>query len=232
MHLLLVEDNISLASWLSHALRREGYAVDCVGDGESAVHLLLGQRFDAVILDLGLPRVSGREVLRCVRGRGQDVPILVLTAEGGLQARIAGLDAGADDYLSKPFDLGELQARLRAIARRKWGQKCPELVCGSLRYDGNTREFFVQGDKLRLTPREHAVLEALIHNLGKTVSKSALADSVFTLSDEAGPTTIEVYMSRLRKKLAPSDACIITLRGLGYLLKQSSSAAAGEVLRH
>jgi len=228
MHILLVEDNPSLANWLSHALRRDGYVVDCVGDGEMAIQVLLGQQFDAVILDMGLPRVPGQEVLRRVRGRGQGVPILVLTAEGSLHARIAGLDAGADDYLAKPFDLGELEARLRAIVRRKSGQKNPELVCGSLRYDGNTREFFVNDNKLKLTPREHAVLEILMLNIGKTVSKTSLADSVFSLNDDTGPTTIEVYMSRLRKKLADSDACIFTLRGLGYLLKQSSSAAAAD----
>ena len=225
MHILLVEDNPSLANWLSRALCRDGYAVDCVGDGESALHLMLRQEFDAVILDMGLPRVPGQEVLRRVRSRGQNVPILVLTAEGGLHARIAGLDAGADDYLAKPFDLGELEARLRAIVRRKSGQKNPELFCGSLRYNGNTREFFVHDDKLKLTPREHAVLEILMLNTGKTVSKTSLADSVFSLSDDTGPTTIEVYTSRLRRKLAHSDACIFTLRGLGYLLKQSSTTA-------
>ena len=230
MHVLLVEDNSSLANWLSQALRRDGYVVDCVGDGETATRVLLDQQFDAVILDLGLPRLSGQEVLKRVRGRGEAVPVLVLTAEGGLQARIAGLDAGADDYLAKPFDLGELEARLRAIVRRKSGQKNPELFCGSLRYDGNTREFCVDGDKLRLTPREHAVLEILMLNIGKTVSKASLADSVFSLSDDTGPTTIEVYTSRLRKKLAGSDACIFTLRGLGYLLKQASSGAAADAL--
>jgi two-component system response regulator TctD len=230
MHILLVEDNPSLANWLSHALRRDGYVVDCVGDGETAIQVLLGQRFDAVILDMGLPRAPGQEVLRRVRSRGEGVPILVLTAEGSLHARIAGLDAGADDYLAKPFDLGELEARLRAIVRRKSGQKNPELFCGSLRYDGNTREFSVNADKLKLTPREHAVLEVLMLNIGKTVSKTSLADSVFSLSDDTGPTTIEVYVSRLRKKLAGSDACIFTLRGLGYLMKQASSGAAADAL--
>ena len=225
MRILLVEDNPSLSSWLSHALRKDGYTVDCVSDGEAATHLMLGQQFDAVILDMGLPRLSGREVLGRVRSRGNNVPILVLTAEGGLQARIAGLDAGADDYLPKPFDVGELEARLRAIVRRKSDQKNPEICCGSLAYNTNTREFSIGADKLKLTPREHAVLEVLMLNIGKTVGKTSLADSVFSLSDDTGPTTIEVYMSRLRKKLAPSDARIFTLRGLGYLLKQSTAPA-------
>jgi two-component system response regulator TctD len=226
MRILLVEDNVSLSSWLSHALRKDGYTVDCVGDGETATHLMLGQQFDAVILDMGLPRLSGREVLGRVRGGGSNVPILVLTAEGGLQSRIAGLDAGADDYLSKPFDLGELEARLRAIVRRKSEHKNPEICCGTLSYNTNTREFAIGAEKLRLTPREHAVLEILMLNIGKTVSKTSLADSVFSLGDETGPTTIEVYMSRLRKKLAACDARIFTLRGLGYLLKQATAGAA------
>jgi two-component system response regulator TctD len=174
---------------------------------------------------MGLPRLSGHEVLGRVRGQGSNVPILVLTAEGGLQARIAGLDAGADDYLSKPFDLGELEARLRAIMRRKSELKNPELRCGELSYNTNTREFSIGADALRLTPREHAVLEILMLNIGKTVSKTALADGVFSLSDDTGPSTIEVYMSRLRKKLTSCDARIFTLRGLGYLLKQSSLPA-------
>ncbi|RQP21878.1 response regulator [Piscinibacter terrae] len=225
MRILLIEDNLPLSSWLSQALRRGGYTVDCASDGETATHLLLGQQFDAAILDMGLPRMPGPEVLRRVRARGINVPILVLTAEGGLQARIAGLDAGADDYLPKPFDVGELEARLRAIIRRKSDQKNPEIACGTLSYNSNTRLFCIGAQELKLTPREHAVLEILIHNIGKTVSKTSLADGVFSLGDESGPTTVEVYMSRLRKKLTSSDARIFTLRGLGYLLKQSSAAA-------
>lgn len=226
MHLLLVEDNRSLSSWLAQALHKSGWAVDCVGDGEAALIALQGQRFDAVILDLGLPRLSGEEVLGRLRRQGSDVPILILTAEGSIQARIDGLNRGADDFLSKPFDLGELEARLRSIQRRRSGQKSPEIHCGSLRLDTNTREFFAGADKLHLTPREHAVLEKLIFNLGKTVSKNDLADSVFELDDETSASTIEVYVSRLRRKLLASDARIFTLRGLGYLLKRSSAGAA------
>jgi two-component system response regulator TctD len=226
MRLLLVEDNESLSHWLARALRNTGYAVDCVGDGEAAVFALQHSHCDAVILDLGLPKLSGMEVLRRVRGQGNDVPILILTAEGRLQARIDGLNNGADDYLSKPFDLGELEARLRSISRRKTGQKNPDVSCGSLHLDSNTREFFIDSNRLHLPPREHAVLEILLMNLGRTVSKSRLADGVFSLDDESGPTTIEVYISRLRKRLSGSDARIITLRGLGYLLKQVALPAA------
>jgi two-component system response regulator TctD len=229
MHLLLVEDNRSLSSWLMQALHKSGYAVDSVADGEAALITLQGQHFDAVILDLGLPRLSGEEVLRRVRGTGNDVPILILTAEGSLQTRIKGLNDGADDFLSKPFDLGELEARLRSIMRRKSGLKSPEISCGTLRLDTNTREFFIGDEAIHLTPREHAVLEMLIFNMGKTVTKTKLTDSVFNLDDEISSSTIEVYVSRLRRKLQASDARIFTLRGLGYLLKKSSAPPTEDI---
>jgi len=230
MHILLVEDNVSLSTWLAQALSRSGYAVDAARDAEAAIVMLQGQHFDAVVLDMGLPRMSGRELLVRLRHGGNDVPVLILTADAGLQARIAGLNAGADDFLPKPFDLGELEARLRAIARRNAGQKNPELSCGSLRYNTNTREFFVGAERLHLTPREHATLEILLYNVGKTVSKTQLLDSVYTLDDEPGTGKVEVCMSRLRRKLAPSDARIFTLRGLGYLLKRATAAHSGHIL--
>ena len=220
MHVLLIEDNRSLADWLARALRDSGYSVDVVTDGEAAIYAIERLSFDAVVLDLGLPRVSGLEVLRRTRAQGNDVPILILTAEGSLKARIDGLNRGADDYLSKPFDIGELEARLRSILRRKAGQKNPVIQCGSLEFDSNTRQFSLSGEALRLPPREHAVLEALLIHQGKTVAKTKLAGSVFSLDDEGSPTTIEVYISRLRKRLLGCDVQILTLRGLGYLLKQ------------
>jgi len=230
MHILLVEDNVSLSTWLAQALSRSGYAVDVAHDGEAAVVMLQGQHFDAVVLDMGLPRMSGREVLSRLRRGGNDVPVLILTADAGLQSRIDGLNAGADDYLPKPFDLGELEARLRAIARRNAGQKNPEIACGSLRYNTNTREFFVDAERLHLTPREHALLEVLLYHVGKTVSKTQLLDSIYTLDDEPGTGKIEVCMSRLRRKLGASDARIFTLRGLGYLLKRATAAHSGHML--
>jgi two-component system response regulator TctD len=224
MHILLVEDNPSLSSWLTQALRKSGYVVDGVNNGASAIYTLKNCEFDAVILDLGLPEKSGQEVMRAVRAQGNQVPILILTAEGGIQARIDGLNDGADDFLSKPFDLGELEARLRSITRRTHGVKNPWLVCGNLKLDTNTREFFIGDEKIKIPPKEHAVLETLLRNAGKTVSKSRLADSVFSLDDDTDLTMIEVYISRLRRRLAESstecDARIFTLRGLGYLLKQ------------
>ncbi len=152
------------------------------------------------------------------------MPVLILTANNTVEGRILGLNEGADDYMAKPFDVNELDARIRAILRRVNQKKNPLLQCGALRYDSNTR-IFALGDKdLALPPREHAVLEALIVKLGKTVSKQSLAESLFAMHDNAGPDAIEIYVSRLRRKLEHSDAAIITLRGLGYLLKQRHAA--------
>lgn len=224
MHILLVEDNLSLSNWLTQALRKSGYVVDCVDTGSAAIYTLKSCEFDAVVLDLGLPDKSGQEVLRTVRAQGNPVPILILTAESGIHARINGLDNGADDFLTKPFDLGELEARLRSITRRKHGVKSPWVTFGNLKLDTNTREFFIEDNKLKIPPKEHAVLETLLMNAGKTVSKAKLVDSVFSLDDETDQSMIEVYISRLRRRLAENHAeCnvgIFTLRGLGYLLKQ------------
>lgn len=224
MHVLLIEDNRSLSDWLKRALTDSGYTVDTVGDGEAALYALQHLSFDVAILDLGLPKLSGLDVLRRIRDQGSDLPILILTAEGSLKARIDGLNRGADDYLSKPFDIGELEARLRSILRRRSGQRNPVVQCGSLSFDTNTKFFTLDGTRLHLPPREHAVLEMLLMNQGKTVTKAKLASSVFSLDDNTGPTTIEVYISRLRKRLSGFDAQILTLRGLGYLLKQINVA--------
>ncbi|HYL25373.1 MAG TPA: response regulator, partial [Burkholderiales bacterium] len=223
MRLLLVEDNLSLADWLSRALRDNRYTVDCAHDGAQADHLLRTQSYDLVILDLSLPKLDGREVLRRLRVRGSNVPVLILTATNTVQGRIQGLNQGADDYVAKPFDLSELDARIRAILRRANQSANPILECGRLRYDGNTRLFSISEKPLPLPPREHAVLETLILKQGKTVSKQAIASSLFALTDTTAPDAIEIYVSRLRKKLEPSDAALVTLRGLGYLLKRRSA---------
>jgi two-component system response regulator TctD len=219
MRILLVEDNLSLADWMARTLRSR-YSIDCAYNGADADHLLHTQIYDLVILDLSLPKLDGHEVLKRLRARHNNVPVLILTATNTIAGRILGLNEGADDYMAKPFDVDELEARIRAVLRRSNENKNPVLECGSLRYDSNTR-FFSLGDRtLALTPREHAVLEALIVKLGKTVSKQSLANSLFAMDDHAAPDAIEVYVSRLRKKLEHGDAAIITLRGLGYLLKQ------------
>jgi len=219
MRILLVEDNRPLSEWLSRTLQRDRYAVDCAYDGEEANYLLRTQTYDLVILDLALPRMEGEEVLRRLRKRDDNVPVLILTARDTLQGRINGLDGGADDYMAKPFDVAELEARIRVLLRRSANHKNPVLRCGNLAYDSNTRIFSVEQKALALTPREHALLETLMMKLGKTVSKPALAETLFTMDESVSPDAIEIYVHRLRKKLQSSDASIITLRGLGYLLK-------------
>jgi len=223
MRLLLVEDNLSLAEWLARALRDNRYTVDSAHDGAQADHLLRTQTYDLVILDLSLPKLDGREVLRRLRARGSNVPVLILTATNTVQGRIQGLNQGADDYVAKPFDVSELDARIRAILRRANQSANPILECGSLRYDSNTRLFSISEKPLSLPPREHAVLETLMLKQGKTVSKHAIASSLFAVTETTAPDAIEIYVSRLRKKLEPSDAALVTLRGLGYLLKRRSA---------
>jgi len=220
MRLLLVEDNASLSEWLARSLRRNRLTVDCAQNGADADHLLHTQAYDLLILDLSLPKLGGHDVLRRLRARGSNTPVLILTATNTIEGRIQGLNEGADDYMAKPFDVHELDARIRAILRRATQNRNPLLECGTLRYDTNTRLFSLADRPLGLPPRERAVLEALMLKQGKTVSKQAIADSLFAMEDSAAPDTVEIYVSRLRKKLETSDAGIFTLRGLGYLLKQ------------
>lgn len=224
MRILLVEDNRPLSEWLALTLHRENYTVDCVYNGEDADHLLLTQLYDLVILDISLPRLNGDKVLQRLRARNNNVPVLILTANNSVEGRVGGLNTGADDYMAKPFDVSELEARIRALLRRSSQHTNPILQCGSLVYDSNSRLFTLGNNQLSLTRREQAVLETLIVKMGKTVSKQALAESLFAMAEEASPDAIEVYIHRLRKKLEGGDAAIITLRGLGYLLKQHNAA--------
>lgn len=219
MKILLVEDNRNLSEWLSRTLQTDHYTVERAYDGIEADGMLATENFDLVILDLALPGLDGREVLRRLRARRNAVPVLILTAFDGTQDRVEGLDIGADDYMAKPFEVRELEARMRALLRRANQQKNPVLSCGSLAYDSNTRGFTLKGEPVALTPREHALLEMLMVKAGKTVSKSALADSMFTFGEEVSPEAIEIYVHRIRRKLDQADAVIVTLRGLGYLLK-------------
>ena len=219
MRILLVEDNRELAGWLARALQKNNYKVDCAHDGASADHLLYTQTYALVVLDLALPKLDGREVLRRLRARKDNVPVLILTASSSAADCVNGLDIGADDYVSKPFDVAALEARMRALLRRSAGQRNPVVQCGSLSYDSNTREFSLSDERLALTPREHAVLEALMMKPGKTVSKHSLAETLYTLDDNVSPDAIEIYVHRLRKKMEGCDAAVVTLRGLGYLLR-------------
>jgi two-component system response regulator TctD len=224
MKILVVEDNTELAQWLARALRQEQYTVDCIGNGLDADFALKTEQYNLVILDLALPKLEGREVLRRLRARQDPTPVLVLTANNTIQSRVSELDQGADDYMAKPFEIEELEARIRMLLRRSAGVVNPLIVCGDMSFDTNTREFKIAKIPLALTPRERAVLELLLHKTGSTVSKHALAQSLFSLDDDASVDAIEIYVHRLRKKLDHSTAKIITLRGLGYLLRQAEHA--------
>ncbi|MGR2661288.1 response regulator [Chromobacterium haemolyticum] len=218
MRLLLVEDNPALSESLAQALRQAGFAVDCMLNGSDADHVLRTQDYALAILDLDLPKLNGWEVLRRLRGRKQTLPVLILTAHGSVEERVRGLDLGADDYLAKPFDLNELEARVRALIRRSHGRESPMLELGPLSYDSVGRQFQLSGDALHLTPREHAVLEVLMLQGGKAIGKSQLSEKIFGLDETGSAEAIEIYVHRLRKKLAGQPVSIVTLRGLGYLL--------------
>lgn len=220
MRILVVEDNVELAQWLGRTLRREQYTVDCINNGADADFALQSEKYDLIILDLALPKLDGKEVLRRLRARKNPTPVLVLTANNTVQSRVSELDQGADDYMAKPFEIEELEARIRVLLRRSSGQPSPLMTCGDLDYNTNTREFQIAQQPLALTPRERAVLEVLIHQSGSTVTKNALAQSLFSLDEEVSTDAIEIYVHRLRKKIDSSSAKIITLRGLGYLLRQ------------
>ena len=224
MKILVVEDNTELAQWLARTLRQEQYTVDCIGNGLDADFALKSEQYNLVILDLALPKLEGREVLRRLRARQDPTPVLVLTANNTIQSRVSELDQGADDYMAKPFEIEELEARIRMLLRRSLGLHSPLIVCGDLSFDTNTREFQIAKTPLALTPRERSVLELLVRKTGTTVSKHALAQSLFSLNDDASTDAIEIYVHRLRKKLEHCSAKIITLRGLGYLLRQAEHA--------
>jgi len=221
MRILVVEDNSELAQWLARTLRKEQYTVDCIDNGADADFALRSEKYDLVVLDLALPKLDGKEVLRRLRARQDQTPVLVLTANSTIQSRVSELDEGADDYMAKPFEIEELEARIRVLLRRSSGQSNPVIACGDLSYNTNTREFKVLQQSLALTPRERAVLEVLVRSAGMTVTKQSLAQSLFSLDEDVSLDAIEIYVYRLRKKLEHSSAKIMTLRGLGYLLRQA-----------
>jgi DNA-binding response OmpR family regulator len=229
MRMLIVEDDPLLADGLSRSLAALGFVVDLARDGSTADHLLVSQDYDLVILDLGLPRLDGFEVLRKLRRRGGAAgraPVLILTARDGLDDRVKGLDLGADDYMTKPFDLPELEARVRALVRRGKFGASPQLVHGRLRFDTIGRRALIDERPLELSARELSVLETLLLNVGRVVSKEHLAEQLAGWGEEPGANAIEVYVHRLRKKLEPAAVSVRTVRGLGYLLDKPSSPAA------
>jgi two-component system OmpR family response regulator len=219
MRIAVVEDNVSLADGLAIALRDEGHSVDVLNSGGRAAAFLLGEAPDLVILDVNLPGCSGLQIVNELRAHGMSVPVLMLTARGEAADKIAGLDAGADDYLAKPFDLDELKARVRALLRRAGQQRLGLLKAGAIEFDPGARSVHIDGKSVRLPARELALLELLMRCQGDVLSKARLLDHVYGVSGDAADSAIELYVHRLRKRIAGSGVEISTLRGLGYCLR-------------
>ena len=216
MRVLLVEDDEMIAQGLQTALRQAAFAVDWMRDGKSAGTALQTANFDLVLLDLGLPHRDGIDVLRDLRKRGNATPVIILTARDEIQHRIAGLDAGADDYIVKPFDLDEVTARMRSVLRRAAGRGDPGIQHGDLRLDPITRRVEREGVPVPLSGHEYAVLEALLQRPGAVLSRTQLEDRLYGWDEQIGSNAVEVYVHGLRRKLG-SDA-IRTLRGVGYFV--------------
>ena len=223
MHILVAEDNPNLAEGLVRSLRKSGYAVDHVQNGEAADAALDANEFDLLILDIGLPRRSGLDVLRRLRSRKSAMPVLILTALDSLTDRVAGLDAGADDYLAKPFELAELEARVRALIRRGLPGASTLLTHGALIYDQTGRTARLNGEPIELSAREVSLLEILLQRAGRLVSKEQLVNHLCEWGEEVSGNAIEVYVHRLRKKLEPGGVHIATVRGLGYRLENDDA---------
>lgn len=223
MRILLVEDDKILADALSRALVQSAYAVDVVGTGEQADNALAIESYDLAILDIGLPGLDGLDVLKRLRARRSKVPVLLLTALDALADRVRGLDLGADDYLAKPFDLPELEARVRALLRRGSAATSPVLQHGRLRLDTIGRRVFYDDQPVELSARELAVLELLLMREGRVVSKEHMVNHLYGWGDEVGGNAIEVYVYRIRKKLEPLGCEIRTIRGMGYLMERNDA---------
>lgn len=219
MRLLLVEDDNMLARGIATALAQSNYEVTATGTADQALRLARDSRFDIGILDLGLPDRDGLELLRAIREQGSSFPILILSARDGIDDRIRGLDVGGDDYLVKPFALRELEARLRALLRRA-SEEPGTVQLGSLRYDIAARRALVGGSEIELTARELSLLEALMKQSRKIISKQALFDAVFSYETDVATNALEVQISRLRQKLKLAGVSIRSLRGLGYRIEE------------
>lgn len=216
MRILVVEDDPDLTRQLTSALAAAGYAVDAAADGEDAHFLGDTEPYDAVVLDLGLPTIDGLTILRRWRQAGRVVPVLILTARDRWTEKVAGMDAGADDYVAKPFQMEEVLARLRALIRRAAGRASAELECGGLRLDAANGRVSIDGAAVKLTALEFRVLAYLMHHQGKVVSRTELIEHIYDQSFDRDSNTIEVFVGRLRKKLGADT--IATVRGLGYRL--------------
>jgi DNA-binding response OmpR family regulator len=223
MRVLLVEDDRMIGESLRNALRQAGYAVDWVRDGRAADGAAASERFDLVLLDLGLPQRDGLEVLQALRTRGDRTPVVVVTARDALDNRVRGLDAGADDYIVKPFELDELLARMRAVMRRAAGRAEPEVAVGDVTLDPATREVRRAGLPILLSAREYAVLEALMLRPGAVLSRAQLEDRLYGWGEKLESNAISVYVHQLRRKLG--EGFIHTVRGVGYYVGTPKAGA-------
>lgn len=222
MHIVIVEDNEAVANGIAYVLRDEGHAVDLIFDGFEAAQFLRDDNADIVILDVNLPGQSGMNVLRDMRKRGDTRPVLMLTAQSSLGDKVEGLDAGADDYLAKPFEMSELRARLRALLRRRTAAPAQTLALGDLRFDPTARQIIGPQGPLELPRREVAMFEALLKAQTRTVSKQILLDKVYGTGADVDEQVVEVYISRLRRRLKPFNIEINMQRGLGYSMQATT----------
>lgn len=223
MRVLITEDDPNLAEALQFSLRQYGYAVDCISNGALADQALKDNVFDLLILDLGLPKLDGFEVLRRLRKRNPKLPVLILSGREAPSEKVQGLDLGADDYLVKPFSLDELHARVRALLRRSCGAGTPCITHAHLSYDTVERVATVNGKQIELSAQETAVLEALLNRFGKVVSKEQMVEQLYNYDHDVGHNAIEVYIHRLRRKIDGSGITVRTLYGRGYLLEDQPS---------
>jgi two-component system OmpR family response regulator len=225
MRVLVVEDDSVLAAALTRALTQATYAVDLVSDGETANHALATNAYDLVVLDIALPKLDGMAVLKRLRDRRSQVPVLILTARDTLEDRVQGLDLGADDYMTKPFDLPEFEARVRALLRRAHYSGGGSMTHGKLRFDTAARRLFHADQPVDLSARELALVELLLARQGRVVSKEQIIDQLFGFGEDVGSNAIEVCVHRVRRKLEPFGVDIRTVRGMGYLLDKHEDAA-------
>jgi two-component system response regulator TctD len=221
MRILLIEDEHELGTWLSRALERAGIFVDWVDSAATALASLGASAHDAVVLDLGLPDLDGQELLQRIRSRDRRIPTLVLTARDALGEKVRAFHSGADDFLAKPFELAELEARLQALVRRAHGDQETRLACGALEFDTATRRFRLGRQPFALSPREAGVLKVLLEHAGEPLSKQQILERVVSDEKDIQPEAVEVIVHRLRKRLEGSGVAIETLRGLGYALAQA-----------
>lgn len=222
MRILVVEDEPDLGDAVLRHLRRQGYAVDWQRDGQSAQDVLSYQHYELIVLDIGLPRKDGFAVLRWLRDQGNRTPVLMLTARSNIEDRVGALDVGADDYLSKPFDLREFDARCRALLRRTQGVASGTTTIGELVFDRGAKQAKLGGVPLPLPNREYRLLEILIGNVGRVVRKDEIASQLFDFDAEGGSNAIELYIGRLRRKLGDTVR-IRTVRGVGYIAEAADS---------